>query len=127
MAHGIATAHLRHARMSPRKLRLVADTLRGLPLERALVALSFSPKKKAGGFLGKLLHSAQANARENHHLRQDTLVIEAITVDGGPIAHRWMPRAFGRATPIRKRTAHVTVVLRGEIDEKKSKNQKSDS
>ena len=113
-----ATAQLNYVRMSPQKLRLTAGLIRGLSVEKAIVQLRFSKKQAARPVL-KLLESAVANAVQNNALKRETLVVQSITVDGGPILHRWMPRAMGRATPVRKRSSHIILVLQGEADEKK--------
>jgi len=115
-----ATAKLRFLRMSPRKVRLLVDLVRGLKVEQAIAQLEGNVKLATKPVL-KLLKSAIANAQENHGLKEETLVIKTAFVDGGPILYRWMPRAQGRATPIRKRSAHITLVLEGEVDEKKAK------
>lgn len=104
-------------RMSPRKTRLVADLVRGLDVETALTQLQFMPKAAAGQIF-KLLNSCIANAINNFHLKKDNLYIKTITVDGGPVLKRWQPRAFGRATPIRKRSCHIIIIL---SERKKSK------
>ena len=111
------TARLRKLRMSPRKVRLLIDLIRGLKAETAAVQLAFSKQVAAKPVL-KLLRSAVANARHNHHMNEQSLVIAQAYVDSGAIMYRSTPRAMGRATPIRKRTAHVTIVLEGEKDEK---------
>ena len=103
-------ATLRFLRMAPRKVRLVADLIRGLRVEEALNILTFS-RKRAARPMAKLLRSAVANAdvKGGHDL--DKLFIATATVDEGPTWRRWLPRAMGRATRIRKRTSHVTLVL----------------
>jgi len=103
-------AHLRHCPASPRKMRLVADLLRGKNISEAEVALRFT-EKRAAAFLAKLLRSAVANAEHNFSLPKEKLRIKRITVDDGPILKRYLPRARGRATPLRRRRSHVTVVL----------------
>ena len=101
-----------HIRISPRKVRMVVDTVRGKSVSQALNILELV-RKKAALPVKKLLKSAVANAVENNGVSDvDTLVIEHITVDEGPTLKRYMPRARGRATPIRKRTSHVRIVLR---------------
>jgi len=97
-------------RTSPRKIRLVIDLIRGLEVEKAITNLKFSGKDAAKVVL-KQLKSAIANAEENFHLRKNNLFVKEIKVDGGPTLDRWLPRAHGRATPIRKRTAHLLIVL----------------
>jgi len=105
-------AKLSHLRISPRKVRLVADLVRGKSVSQALGLLSFT-RKKAADPVQKLLKSAVANAAENDGIRDvDSLVIDRITVDEGPTLKRYMPRARGRATPIRKRTSHIQISLR---------------
>src|SRR3989338_2538037 len=117
---------LRSLRMTPRKVRLLIDLIRGLSVDKALAQLAVS-KKAAARPVAKLLQSAVANAAHNHNIKKDSLVIVAAAVDGGATLHRWTPKAHGRATPIRKRTAHISLVLEGVVDETKSKikNQKS--
>jgi len=104
------TARAKYIRISPRKARLLADLVRGRPVEQALQTLSFTNKAFAKKMI-KLVNSAVANARQNSNMNVDDLWIKRIYVDGGPIFKRYMPRAMGRATMIRKRTSHVTVVL----------------
>ncbi len=106
----IAKAHARYIRISPRKIRLVMDAVRGKRVEEALNILSFMPKKGAA-ILKKLIESAVANAQENHNLDVDELRIAQIYANEGPMLKRWRPRALGRATMIRKRTSHLTVIL----------------
>jgi large subunit ribosomal protein L22 len=108
-----AVAHLKFARMAPRKLRRVADAIRGKSVKEALVLLQF-----AGVFaaepIEKLLRSAVANAGNNHDMNTDELYVTRITVDGGPggrFTKRLDPRAQGRANFKRKRMAHVTVAV----------------
>ena len=101
-----------HIRISPRKVRLVVDTVRGKSVSQALSILGFT-RKKAALPVQKLLKSAVANAAENNGISDvDTLVIDRIMVDEGPTLKRFMPRARGRATPIRKRTSHIRIILR---------------
>jgi large subunit ribosomal protein L22 len=101
-----------HVRISPRKVRLVADAVRGKSVSQAMSILSFT-RKKAALPVQKLLKSAVANAAENDGISDvDTLMIDWITVDEGPTLKRYMPRARGRATPIRKRSSHINIRLR---------------
>ena len=102
-------AHLNNYRQSPRKVRLVARTVRGQRVEDALTTLSFVPKRAALP-LQKLLASALANAK-NLSLPTENLVVKEITVDAGATLYRSRPRSKGMANPIRKRTSHVSVVL----------------
>jgi large subunit ribosomal protein L22 len=99
-------------RISPRKVRLVVDIVRGKSVSQAMNILAFT-RKKAALPVQKLLKSAVANAVENHGVRDaDDLVIDRIMVDEGPTLKRFTPRARGRATPIRKRTSHIRILLR---------------
>lgn len=96
--------------MAPRKVRVVANLIKGMDADEAKAQLRFLPKK-AGSFLLKLLNSAVANAKHNFSLEENNLYISKILVDVGPSLKRWMPRAMGRVTPILKRTCHITLVL----------------
>jgi large subunit ribosomal protein L22 len=118
-----AVAHLKFARMGPRKLRRVADAIRGKSVKEALVLLQF-----AGVFaaepIEKLVRSAVANAENNHDMNTDELYITRITVDGGPggrFTKRLDPRAQGRANFKRKRMSHVTVAVGEKPPVKKRK------
>ena len=109
----VAVAHLKFARMGPRKLRRVADAIRGKSVREALVLLQFSGVF-ASEPMAKLLKSAVANAENNHNMSSDGLFITKITVDGGPgggITKRLDPRAQGRANFKRKRMSHVTIAV----------------
>ena len=106
-------AKAKHVRMSPRKVRLVADIIREMRVAPALNQLYFL-HKRATVPVKKVIESAIANAEHNYELDKNNLYIKEITVDEGRTLHRFMPRAYGRATPIRKRTSHINVVL-GEI------------
>jgi large subunit ribosomal protein L22 len=103
-----ARAHLNTYRQSPRKVRVVADLVRGKSVSEALDILTFVPKR-AGLPLKKLLSSAVANARELS--LGENLVVKEIRVDEGATMYRRMPRAHGVAYPIRKRTSHVSIVV----------------
>ncbi|MDH5649826.1 MAG: 50S ribosomal protein L22 [Gammaproteobacteria bacterium] len=105
-----ATAILKYARLSPQKGRLVADQVRGMPVERALELLQFSDKRAALP-IRKVLESAIANAEHNEGADVDELRIEAITIDGGPTLKRWHARAKGRGVRILKRTSHIRVTV----------------
>ncbi|MBE0428945.1 MAG: 50S ribosomal protein L22 [Thermoleophilia bacterium] len=107
---GSATAIARYVRVSPRKMRLVADQVRGKNLADARSILAFSPKA-AAKIVDKAIASAAANAENNHDLSSDELYIRNILVNEGPTLKRFRPRAMGRATRIRKRTSHLTVEL----------------
>jgi len=104
-----AKAKLRFTRIAPRKARLVADLIRGKRSEEALNILTFTPKA-AARIIIKLLRSAIANATQKK-IDVDRLYVKTIAVDQGPTMKRFMPRALGRATSIRKRTSHITIVL----------------
>ena len=106
-----SVALLKFARISPRKVRLVADTIRGKDVSEAMEMLKFMQKRSAP-IIGRLIWSAVNNAKEmKSAVDPDQLFIKHITVDGGPTLRRWRPRAHGRATRIRKRTSHIRVVL----------------
>lgn len=106
-------AKAKFIRMSPTKIRLVANLIQKMPVEKALNQLKFI-NKLASAPVAKLIKSAMANAEHNFELAKDNLFIKKLTVDQGPTLKRSMPRAHGRATPIRKRTSHINLVL-GEI------------
>lgn len=112
------TAKLRYLRIGPRKVRLVVDLIRGRGVARAINTLSLLKKRAAKPIL-KLLHSAVANAKHNYSLEEKDLKVARITVDGGAVLKRWMPKAHGRATPVRERTSHINLVLTGEKEDKK--------
>ncbi|MEW5914291.1 MAG: 50S ribosomal protein L22 [Thermodesulfobacteriota bacterium] len=105
-----AVAKAKFIRISPRKARLVADAVRGMKVGEALNRLRFTPKK-AARLLTKVLNSAVANASQRPEVDVDKLYVKAAFVDGGPTLKRWRARAMGRAYVIRKRTAHITVVV----------------
>lgn len=107
------TAKLKNLRMSPRKVRLVAGLIRGASVSQAQQQLTFN-KKFASRPILKLLNSAIANADHNFSLDTSTLRIKEIRVDQGQTLKRYMPKAFGTATVIRKRASHITLVLEGE-------------
>jgi large subunit ribosomal protein L22 len=103
-------AKLSYARMSSQKTRLVVDMVRGKGVQEALNILKFSPQK-AAAVVFKLVSSAVANAEQKGASDVDRLFIKTIMVDQGPALKRFLPRAQGRATKIRKPTSHITVVL----------------
>ena len=105
----------RYVRVTAQKMRLVADLIRGKPVETALGILEYTPKRGARP-IAKALRSAVANAEHTQRVDVDALYVKRVFVDEGPTAKRFLPRAHGRATGIFKRTSHVTVV----VDEKKS-------
>jgi len=108
-----ATAKLRNARISAQKVRLVADQVRGMPVEKAEQLLTFSPKK-AAHMVKKVLLSAVANAEHNDGADIDELTVSTIMVDEGPTLKRGRARAKGRGTQILKRTSHITVIVADE-------------
>ena len=103
-------AHAKYVRTSARKARLVCDHIRGKSVVEARAILSLTPRHVARDW-SKLLESAVANAENNHELLGDDLKIFSVTADEGPTLKRFRPRAMGRATPIRKRTSHLTILL----------------
>jgi len=103
-------AKAKWVRTSPRKVRLVAQTLRNLPVSEALVACQFMPRAAARD-VAKVIRSAQANAENNFNLVKDDLVIKEIRVESGPTLKRGQPRAMGRLFSIFKRTSHITAVV----------------
>jgi large subunit ribosomal protein L22 len=105
-----ASARVQFVRLSPQKARLVADQIRGLPVERAVDLLAFSDKKAARA-LKKLLESAIANAENNEGADIDELKVERVLVDQGPTYKRFAARARGRGTRIIKRTSHITLTV----------------
>jgi large subunit ribosomal protein L22 len=107
------TARLRHLRISPRKVRLVTDLIRGLSVEEAEKQLKFLTKRATRPVL-KLLNSAAANAQSNNQLAKEDLYIDKIVVEEGPVLKRWRPRAMGRSAPIRKKTSHIALVLKAK-------------
>ena len=101
---------LKTARISAQKARLVADQIRGLPVERAIEVLTFS-EKKAGALIKKLVDSAIANAEHNEGADIDELRVSAVQVNEGPTMKRLRARAKGRANRILKRTSHITITV----------------
>lgn len=106
----IVIAKLRHLRIAPRKVRLVADLIRGKKIEEAQKILNFTIKG-ASRPLFKLLKQATANAKNNFQLDPINLYVSRITVDEGPKLKRWMPRARGQTYEIQKKTSHITIIL----------------
>ena len=106
----VAKAQARFIRIAPRKARLVMDLIRGKDVDNALSVLRFTPRKGAK-IIEKVLNSAVANAQNNHDMNKGELVIAQGYVDEGPVLKRFRPRAQGRASRIRKRTSHITLIL----------------
>jgi large subunit ribosomal protein L22 len=104
------SATAKHVRCSARKARLVADLIRGKKVDDALAILAYSTRSAATP-VRKVLQSAAANADHNAGLDVRDLVLARVTVDEGPTIKRFRPRAQGRATPIMKRTCHITIGL----------------
>lgn len=110
MAENNAKAKTKFVRISPRKARLAADLIRGIPVEDASVQLQFS-NMKAGRLLKKTLDSAVANAETQLEARRENLVVSEVRIDEGPTLKRAKPRNRGGRHPILKRTSHFTVVV----------------
>ena len=106
-----ARAELKHARISARKAKIVIDLIKGKSVAEALVVLKYT-NKAASPMLIKLVKSAAANAVNNHNMNESKLYIAEMVANQGPTMKRLMPKAQGRGARIRKRTSHVTVVLR---------------
>jgi ribosomal protein L22 len=106
----VVSARARYVRTSARKARMVCGHLRGKSIDEARAILAFTPREVARDW-SKLLESAVANAESNHELLQDDLIVREAYADEGPTIKRFRPRAMGRATPIRKRTSHLTITL----------------
>jgi large subunit ribosomal protein L22 len=113
-----AIAKVNHLRQSPFKMRQVVDIVRGKNVDEALKVLAFT-NRKAAIIISKAVNSAVANLSNNDgEYDADKLYIKTATVDGGPMMKRWKPAAMGRATPILKRSSHLTIVV---SDEKKTR------
>jgi ribosomal protein L22 len=111
----VVRAKARYVRVAPRKARLVADQVRGMPVPEARTLLEFSTRGAARDLM-RLLDSAAANAEANHDLVADDLEVAEIYVDEGPTLKRWRARARGRATRIEKKTSHLSVALTPTTD-----------
>jgi large subunit ribosomal protein L22 len=120
-------AKLKYVRIAPRKVRLLADLVRGKNALSAQTILSFTGNKSAGVIL-KLLNQAIDNAKNNFKISEEGLYIAKLTVDGGPILKRFRPRARGSANEIQKKTSHITLILEGggQKVEKTEKVQKEE-
>jgi ribosomal protein L22 len=106
----VVRAHARYVRTSARKARMVCGHIRGKTVPEARAILAFTPREVARDW-SKLLESAVANAENNHELLEEDLVVREAYADEGPTIKRFRPRAMGRATPIHKRTSHLTITL----------------
>jgi len=113
-----ARAIRRYAQVSAQKARLVIDLIRGKSVEDALGILEYTPKRSAR-LVAKTLRSAVANAEHEQRVDVDALYVKQAFVDEGPTAKRFLPRAHGRATPLFRRTSHITIV----VDERRSKQE----
>ena len=109
-----AKATLRFARISSRKVKIVADLIRGKNVDEALAIVKFTPKASSE-IIEKLLKSAIANAENNHNMKQNNLYVAEIYANQGPTLKRIRPAAKGSAVRIRKRTSHITIVLRERV------------
>ena len=112
----VVRASSRYVRTAPRKVRVVADQVRGMAVEEAIAMLRFSPRG-ASVPISKLIQSAAANAENNHDLDPEDMVISEISVDEGPTLRRFRARARGRATRIEKRTCHVKLAITPSTDD----------
>ena len=122
-------AKLRYLRITPRKVRLIADLIRGKTVEQAQHILNFTIKRTSNPLL-KLLKSAIANAKNNFHLDEANLYISRILVDEGPKNKRSLPRARGRADQIEKKSSHITIALdeikkTSKVEKKKEKEKEA--
>jgi len=106
----VVSARAKYVRTSARKARMVCGHLRGKSVQEARAILAFTPREVARDW-SKLLESAVANAESNHELLGEDLIVREAYADEGPTIKRFRPRAMGRATPIRKRTSHLTITL----------------
>ena len=106
-----ARAELKYARIAPRKVKIVADLIRGKNVDEALAIVKFTPKASSE-IVEKLLKSAIANAENNHGMDRSKLVVSSIYANQGPTLKRIRPAAKGSAVRIRKRTSHITIVLK---------------
>jgi len=110
----------KYIRISPKKIRLVADLIRDMSLNKAIETLSFLPHRAARPLL-KVINSAIANAENNFGLKKEYLQIKSLIVNQGPALKRWTPKARGVATPIKRRSSHITVILATTKDDKSIK------
>jgi ribosomal protein L22 len=118
----VVRAHARYVRTSARKARMVCVHIRGKSISEARAILAFTSRDVAGDW-SKLLESAVANAENNHELLEDDLIVREAYADEGPTIKRFRPRAMGRATPIRKRTSHLTIALTTDTTQRATKRK----
>ena len=121
----LVKAKLRHLHISPRKVRLVVDVIRGLDVVEAENQLKFLNKASASPIL-KLLNSATSNAVNNFDMERDNLSVKTILVNEGPTLKRWRPRAYGRAFTVFKRASHIEIGLEEKVKGKKKRVSKKD-
>lgn len=121
----MVTATLKNYRQSPRKVRTIVDEVRGKTASEAITKLSFIPNRAALP-VKKLIESAVSNAKHNHNMDPESLVIKSIVVNEGITMKRWIPKWRGTAHPIRKRSSQVVVTLDGVESKKKIKEEKKD-
>lgn len=114
------TVKLNYLRIAPRKVRLVADLIKGLSVNEAEAQLLGIRNRSAGPLL-KLLRSAVASIKNNKHLSEEQFFIESVRVDGGPMLKRSLPRARGMATPLQKKMSHITITLAENPNQKPSR------
>ncbi len=119
-------ATLKHTRTSARKIRFATRFIKGMDVSEAEHQLTFSPKGSSRIVL-KLLQSAVSNAINNHELKKDNLLINDIIIDDGATLKRYRPRAFGRAGMIRKRSAHITLILKEKKPTQSKKKKKTET
>lgn len=110
------TAHQKFIRQTPRKLRLVADLVRGMSVDQAMAQLNHSPKR-AASTIKHVLTQAQNNAVNNNQLNPGSLVVNEVQIQEGPTFKRWQPVSRGRAHPILKRSSHIKIVLHGDTQD----------
>lgn len=113
----------KYIKTSPKKARAVADLVRGKGASEAQVILSVMPQTSATE-IKKVLDSAIANAENNFNLEKSKLMISKISIDGGPVVKRYMPRAKGMASDIKRRTSHIEIVVSGDVKTKKKAEEK---
>jgi large subunit ribosomal protein L22 len=113
-------ASLKNYRISPRKVRVAANLVRGKSADEAILILSNTPKKGADPLV-VLIQSAIANAKNNFHIERDILMVKELRVDGGQVLKRSMPRSRGMANPIKKRTSNIILVLAPKVEKIKEK------
>lgn len=119
-------AYLKNYRQSPRKVRLLADFVRGKKVSDALNELRFLDKRAAPQ-IGKVIKSAAASAKHNFDTNEEDLIVKEIRVDKGFTLKRWLPRAFGRATPLHKHASNITVVLEKMSEAKEITDEKKET